>query len=163
MKHILQAFDSATSTKVEGVTDMKQFLFIVSESDIVEDQSNTQYNIVEDQSITPFMNEYILPDVFKPKSTISKYIKLVENERSICDTKKKTQISEKAKRIAEKVQDIPDTITVDVPLMIRLLEYAKEDAKDDMDLHRISENLIRLSKKNNILSMKSYNSIIGKK
>jgi hypothetical protein len=29
-----------------------------------------------------------------------------------------------------------DTITVDVPLFIRLLEYAREDAKTDMDLHR---------------------------
>ncbi len=30
-----------------------------------------------------------------------------------------------------------DTIKLDVPLFIRLFEYATEDAKDDMDLHRI--------------------------
>jgi hypothetical protein len=38
-----------------------------------------------------------------------------------------------------------DTITVDVPLFIRLLEYAREDAQTDMDLHNVSENAIRFS------------------
>jgi hypothetical protein len=39
-----------------------------------------------------------------------------------------------------------DTIKLDVPLFIRLLEYAREDAKDDMDLHRVAENAIDLSR-----------------
>ena len=34
-----------------------------------------------------------------------------------------------------------DIIKVDVPLFIRLLEYAREDAKDDEDLHRMTERL----------------------
>ncbi len=32
-----------------------------------------------------------------------------------------------------------DKLTLDVPLFIRLLEYAKEDAKTDMDLHTATE------------------------
>jgi hypothetical protein len=38
-----------------------------------------------------------------------------------------------------------DIITVDVPLFIRLLEYAREDAQTDMDLHDLTENIISLS------------------
>jgi hypothetical protein len=31
-----------------------------------------------------------------------------------------------------------DIIKLDVPLFIRLLEYAREDAKSDMDLHKVA-------------------------
>jgi hypothetical protein len=54
-----------------------------------------------------------------------------------------------------------DIIKVDVPLFIRLLEYAREDAKTDMDLHDIAENIIRLSETGGVLSMKDYNAIVG--
>jgi hypothetical protein len=54
-----------------------------------------------------------------------------------------------------------DTIKLDVPLFIRLLEYAREDAKDDMDLHRVAENVIDLSKMGETLGMIDYNTIIG--
>lgn len=57
--------------------------------------------------------------------------------------------------------DQADTVTLDIPLMIRLLEYAKEDAQDDMALHRVAEQLINLSKDNEILSMEHYDSIVG--
>jgi hypothetical protein len=53
-----------------------------------------------------------------------------------------------------------DTVTLDIPLLIRLLEYAKEDAKTDMDLHRVSEKLIQLSKEGNMLSMDQYDEIV---
>jgi hypothetical protein len=61
---------------------------------------------------------------------------------------------------APKEENPTDTITVDVPLMIRLLEYAREDATTDMDLHKVTENLIQLSKEGRILDMTDYNSII---
>ena len=54
-----------------------------------------------------------------------------------------------------------DTITVDVPLFIRLLEYAREDAQTDMDLHDVAENIIRLSETGKTLSMNDYDTIVG--
>jgi len=54
-----------------------------------------------------------------------------------------------------------DTITVDVPLFIRLLEYAREDAKTDMDLHNVAERAISLSTEGECLGMESYDSIVG--
>jgi hypothetical protein len=54
-----------------------------------------------------------------------------------------------------------DTIKVDVPLFIRLLEYAREDAQTDMDLHNVAENIIRLSENGKVLSMDDYDMIVG--
>jgi hypothetical protein len=63
--------------------------------------------------------------------------------------------------VAPKKEKNPiDTVTVDVPLMIRLLEYAREDAKTDMDLHKVTENLIQLSKEGRTLDMTDYDSIV---
>jgi hypothetical protein len=56
-----------------------------------------------------------------------------------------------------------DKVTLDIPLFIRLLEYAREDAKTDMDLHDVTENAIELSKEGNTLTMKNYNSLISSK
>jgi len=54
-----------------------------------------------------------------------------------------------------------DTITLDVPLFIRLLEYAREDAQADMDLHNIAENAIGLALSGKVLTMNDYNMIVG--
>jgi len=54
-----------------------------------------------------------------------------------------------------------DIITVDVPLFIRLLEYAREDAQTDMDLHNVSENAISLALSGKTLTMDDYSSIVG--
>jgi hypothetical protein len=57
--------------------------------------------------------------------------------------------------------DHEDTVTLDIPLLIRLLEYAREDAKTDMDLHNVAEKLIDLGNDGKTLSMDDYNSIVG--
>jgi hypothetical protein len=56
-----------------------------------------------------------------------------------------------------------DKISVDVPLFIRLLEYAREDAKTDMDLHKVTENITKLSESGKTLGMESYDSIVSTK
>jgi hypothetical protein len=53
-----------------------------------------------------------------------------------------------------------DTITVDVPLFIRLLEYAREDAKTDVDLHRVAENAIALSETGKTLTIADYDAVV---
>lgn len=56
--------------------------------------------------------------------------------------------------------DKEDTITLDIPLMIRVLEYAREDAKDDMALHKVVEKLIQI-RNNGVLTMDNYNFIVN--
>jgi hypothetical protein len=58
-------------------------------------------------------------------------------------------------------EDVVDTVTLDIPLFIRMLEYAKEDAQTDMDLHDVAEKAIALNKSKEMLSMEDYNIIIG--
>ena len=62
--------------------------------------------------------------------------------------------------LSEAEEDVVDTITMDVPLFIRMLEFAREDASTDMDLHDVAENAISLNKEKEFLSMEDYDSII---
>jgi hypothetical protein len=65
--------------------------------------------------------------------------------------------NEERKPVKEAV-DEKDTVTLDIPLLIRVLEYAREDAKTDMDLHKVVENLINMRKAT--LTMDHYNAIV---
>jgi len=58
--------------------------------------------------------------------------------------------------------DQADVICVDIPLMIRLLELAREDVKDDMELHKITERLIEI-RNNGTLTMADYDFIANGK
>ena len=53
-----------------------------------------------------------------------------------------------------------DVIKLDVPLFIRLLEYAREDAKSDMDLHELADNIIEMSSEGRTLSMDDYEFVL---
>ena len=54
-----------------------------------------------------------------------------------------------------------DSIELDVPLLIRMLEYAREDAQTDMDLHNVAEKMISLSQTGERLSMNDYDQIVS--
>jgi hypothetical protein len=71
---------------------------------------------------------------------------------------------DKVKGVAQSLreeEDPTDLIAMDVPLFIRMLEYAREDAKTDMDLHDVTERAIEATKLRGLLSMEDYESIIG--
>jgi hypothetical protein len=53
-----------------------------------------------------------------------------------------------------------DIVKMDVPLFIRLLELAREDVKQDADLHDVAEALIALSQQG-IATMADYDQIVG--
>ena len=53
-----------------------------------------------------------------------------------------------------------DKVTVDIPLFIRLLEFAREDAKADLDLHVVAENAIELSQGGQTLTMDNYDDLV---
>ena len=56
--------------------------------------------------------------------------------------------------------DEVDTVSMDVPLLLRVLEFAREEVEDDMVLHDIVERLVAMSKEGP-LSMDDYESIVG--
>ena len=61
----------------------------------------------------------------------------------------------------EEIENPRDAVSMDIPLLIRIMEYAREDAKTDMDLHNVAERLIALSDEGQTLSMDDYDSIVG--
>jgi hypothetical protein len=58
--------------------------------------------------------------------------------------------------------DKEDVLSFDIPLFIRILELAREDVKEDMELHRITERLLSIRKKGT-LTMADYEFIAGMK
>jgi hypothetical protein len=53
-----------------------------------------------------------------------------------------------------------DIIRLDVPLFIRLMELAREDVKQDADLHDVAEAVIRLSQQGPV-TMAAYDQIVA--
>jgi hypothetical protein len=58
-------------------------------------------------------------------------------------------------------QDAVDTVTLDIPLLTRLLELAREDLKSDIDLHFILTNILTI-KNQGVLTMQDYEKILQK-
>ena len=52
-----------------------------------------------------------------------------------------------------------DIVKLDVPLFIRLLELAREDVKQDADLHDVAEAVIKLSQEG-VATMADYETIV---
>jgi hypothetical protein len=52
-----------------------------------------------------------------------------------------------------------DIVKLDVPLFIRLLELAREEVKDDADLHDLAEAVIKLSQ-DGPATMADYDAIV---
>jgi hypothetical protein len=50
-----------------------------------------------------------------------------------------------------------DTIEMSVPLFIRVLEWAREEAKTDVEVHELVERILA---KNKCLATEDYNSIV---
>jgi hypothetical protein len=66
------------------------------------------------------------------------------------------------KAMAVKEETNPmDVVAMDVPLLIRMMEFAREDAKADLDLHNIAEKAIALSGEGRTLTMSDYGTIFS--
>ena len=54
-----------------------------------------------------------------------------------------------------------DFITINIPLLIRLLEWAHEECKSDIEIHDLVQNAIKLSLHNDKLEMDSYENLLN--
>jgi hypothetical protein len=57
--------------------------------------------------------------------------------------------------------DQVDSIKLDIPLFIRIMEYAREDAQSDMDLHKVTENITSMAEGGTTLTMEDYDAIVS--
>ena len=87
--------------------------------------------------------------------TESEYRSLTENQDPVVDNPPTdTPPSE------DEFQDDVDVVAMDLPLFIRLLEYSREDAQEDADLHVIAQKVNELVKERGALRMRNYRAII---
>jgi len=65
----------------------------------------------------------------------------------------------------ENQKDPIDAVHLEIPFLIRLFEYAREDATGDKDLHVVAENLLKCSREceGKPLSMECYDKVIPAK
>jgi hypothetical protein len=63
------------------------------------------------------------------------------------------------KKLHSEAVDKKDTITFDIPLLIRVLEFAREELKSDVNLHKMVERLISIRGKGT-LTMNQYGRIV---
>ena len=62
----------------------------------------------------------------------------------------------------EEDKDNPvDVVKMDIPLFIRMLEFAREDAVDDEQLHAVTERITKMAAEGNIITMAEYDKIVG--
>lgn len=98
------------------------------------------------------------------KSTTSEGKKSDMNGDGKIDSKdyllKRDAAIKKAMAVKEETNPM-DVVAMDVPLLIRMMEYAREDAKSDLDLHDVAEKAIALSSEGRTLTMSDYGTIFG--
>lgn len=114
------------------------------------DPWSAKANMAEDATL----NKYLMSRGINPKYA-TKDQKVAHSKTTAFNTWKNSRMLEDT--LEEKV-DKKDTVTLDIPLLIRIMELAREDIKTDMDLHRVVEKLINIRNKG-MLTMKDYNYI----
>ena len=58
-------------------------------------------------------------------------------------------------------QNPEDVVAFDVPMFIRLLEFAREDATNDEALHQATDKIIELCPDGQVLTMDQYDEIVA--
>lgn len=88
----------------------------------------------------------------KPVKENSDICKTCENDPCICDD---------SHGFVNEAADAKDTVSFDIPLLIRVLEFTREDMKTDIELHNMVERLIDM-RHDVPLTMEHYDAITGK-
>lgn len=177
MKQILQAMESVNkSAPVENTNDMKKFMSIVTEGSNPHKVA-LPVQMAMQHYATPVNDELATPKA-RP-SLLKQYMAEASAETEAAQYTKAADLKIYAQKIAykvmgenaipgrprmepqESVENPQDVVKMDIPLLMRLFEYSREDAKTDMDLHNVTERLIKLSAKGDVLTMDHYDQIVN--
>ena len=110
------------------------------------DPWSAKANIAEDAAL----DQYLTSRGINPKH--------VTKDQKVAHSKMGQFLKWKRDHMSEAV-DRKDTITFDIPLLIRVLEFAREDLKSDILLHKMVERLISIRGRGT-LTMNEYGKII---
>ena len=110
------------------------------------DPWSTKANIAEDAAL----DQYLVSRGINPKH--------VTKDQKVAHSKMGQFLKWKRDHMTEAV-DKKDVISFDIPLLIRVLEFAREDLKSDILLHKMVERLISIRGKGT-LTMNEYGKIV---
>lgn len=110
------------------------------------DPWSAKANIAEDAAL----DQYLTSRGINPKH--------VTKNQKVAHSKMGQFIKWKRDHMSEAV-DRKDTITFDIPLLIRVLEFTREDLKSDINLHKMVERLLNIRGKGT-LTMNEYGKIV---
>jgi hypothetical protein len=159
----IKKFTIKSEDKAAFINRLEKLGIAIDSYDIKDDKLNNSFSI-------EFTNPQVVDMVNQVLKRSSK-INQVKSSKNVYTDKKTSG----GKNTLDEVRPIDpnspkllfknpkDVIKLDVPLFIRLLEYAREDAKTDMDLHDVAETIISMSSEGRTLSMSDYNKIMSKK
>lgn len=110
------------------------------------DPWSTKANIAEDAALNTYLNSIGI----NPKH-VTKDQKVAHSKMGQFLKWKRDHMMESLIEAIDKM----DVVTFDIPLLIRVLEFTREDLKSDIALHKMVEKLINIRKKG-VLTMKDY-------
>lgn len=102
------------------------------------------------------VNDPVTETVVTEPSPSQKRLKVLKTSIS---KHKEVRVPDGQKQLHAEAVDKKDTITFDIPLLIRVLEFAREELKSDINLHKMVERLISIRGKGT-LTMNQYGRIV---
>lgn len=172
MKRFLQAVDGAISApSASSDNEMKRFVSIIAEGRGPQNRLTAAETI----AMANFASPASPKTAIATSSGFTQLFKQVESELLESKQQADQVKKQKARHLAERAikeltgndpvqstnHNPEDSVTINVPLLIRIVEYAREDAKTDIDLHSIVEKMLELSEDGKTLTMNDYNTIVG--
>jgi hypothetical protein len=190
MKKILQAIDGQAAKPQAEVGDMKKFVSIIAESTGPRSETVALNTYNEKTSSSPKLIDRYFKQVeeefseglaakqekvkhlaerasrqvgnYGHQSSFAKHVQQSKSpsDRIVQMAKSGAKVSNRNGYRVEETDPV-DTVTLDIPLLLRIMEYSKEDAQDDMALHDVTQRLIELSKKVDVINMDHYDAIVS--
>jgi hypothetical protein len=190
MKKILQAIDGQAAKPQAEVGDMKKFVSIIAESTGPRSETIALNTYNEKTSSSPKLIDRYFKQVeeefsegldakqekvkhlaerasrqvgnYGHQSSFAKHVQQSKSpsDRIVQMAKSGAKVSNRNGYRVEETDPV-DTVTLDIPLLLRIMEYSKEDAQDDMALHDVTQRLIELSKKVDVINMDHYDAIVS--
>jgi len=185
MKKFLRALDDAITKPVEGSDDIKKPLSIITEGTTthkvslpvqmaMQHYAAAMPSTVEQPSLLKRYfaeaEEAVNQSKIEKRQLINQYAKIIaervlmkeSSATSATTAKNKNGMTAGISADPQAMGSNPvDIIKMDVPLLLRVLEYAREDAKTDIDLHNVVTKLIDFGKTEDVLTMTHYEAIVG--
>ena len=158
-----------------NMSNWRRKYVLVSETDKVLDENIYQDNkmlilksILKDdriQSQEEAMEVFDMMEKFNmtQDEAISQYLESkYDYEREKGGDREDDETSDKYATDLMEEENPVDIISMDVPLFIRMLEFAREDASTDMDLHDLAQKAISMSSEGEPITMMHYDDLVAK-